>query len=70
MSVRLFGLEELVFASELVNVLVAFCAMEKTDEKNPPAPPGGSGVLLLGVIDSSMVGVKGTAVAFESLLGW
>src|ERR1700738_2877373 len=48
----------------LLNVFAAFCAAEKTDEKNPlcwfgPGP----------VEEFSGVGVRGAEVIFESLLG-
>jgi hypothetical protein len=49
---------------------VAFCAKEKTEEKNPLVLPEGfwdSGVRVPGVLLSSMVGVKGV-IAFDSLL--
>ena len=55
-----------------VNVVAAFCAAEKTDEKNPPAPPGkpeAAGVRPPGVFVSSTVGVRGEDHAFDNLLG-
>lgn len=53
-----------VLAILFVNVLAAFCAALKTDEKNPPcwATPG--------VVEPfSSVGVSGALMIFESLLG-
>ena len=48
----------------LLNVFAAFCAAENTDEKNPPCWPEP------GVVEPfSRVGVNGTDVIFESLLG-
>lgn len=45
----------------LLSVLAAFCAAEKTEEKNPPVP---------GVVEPfSGVGVKGADVMFDNLLG-
>lgn len=50
-----------VFVILLLKVFAAFCAAEKTDEKNPLCP----GVIAL----FSGVGVNGAAVILESLLG-
>lgn len=52
-----------MFAILLLNVFAAFCAAEKTDEKNPPCWFGP------GVEAFSGVGVRGAEVMFESLLG-
>lgn len=54
-----------------MSVFVAFCAKEKTEEKNPAELPDGfgdSGVRVPGVLLSSTVVVKGGENAFESLL--
>ena len=53
--------------------MAAFCAAEKTEEKNPPAAGAYFGALPVGtagVLVSSSVGVSGAEIALESLLGW
>ena len=55
-----------------LKLVAAFCAAEKTDEKNPPAPPGELEALTArppGVLTSSTVGVSGGAIALDNLLG-
>ena len=55
-----------------LKLVAAFCAAEKTDEKNPPAPPGEPEALDVrppGLLTSSTVGVNGGAIALDNLLG-
>lgn len=63
--------EVLIFWPWLIDVmllseLAAFCAAEKTDEKNPL---GGCVRVPPGVLVSSSVGVRGAVATCESLLG-
>lgn len=52
-------------------VLAAFCAAETQDEKNPlPWVTLRDSDLAEGVLASSIVGVRGAEMAFDSLLGW
>ena len=56
-----------LFVIVLLNVLAAFCAAEKTDEKKPVC--GGDTAVPPGVFASSGWGVSGAEMMFESLLG-